>query len=189
VMLADSVLLIALDCFLGKDFKPYQSDGLPLYKAERMIPEQIVPECMRTMINAVFPADPSALTLLDQMIDLGKRQYLLNAFLPGVSDELRMEYSADQLQWIKKNESHVWAAIIENRMLYSSDSRINRVFLSDGPCTQEFGKDSPPRLGEWIGLQVIRSFTDRNSNITLRQLLSDKSAQQILVRSGYKPGR
>jgi len=38
-------MIIALDTYLGKDFKPYLGDGLALYKAERMTEDNIVPDC------------------------------------------------------------------------------------------------------------------------------------------------
>jgi hypothetical protein len=187
VILADSVMLIALDAFLGSGNKAYQSDGLSLYLVQRMVREQIVPSCMREMAARFCPEDPSALNLLDQMVNAGKRLYVLEAFLPTLADNIRMNYTPEQSAWCLKNESHIWAAIIENKMLYSTDSKVSRMFLTDGPCTQEFGKESAPRLGEWIGLRIIESYMGNNSGVTLQELLAEKDAQQILTRSGYKP--
>lgn len=188
IRLADSVLLIALDCYLGKDYKPYLTDGVPLYKAARMIPEQIVPDCMRTMAAEVFRQDPANLTLLEQMTEAGKSLYLLQAFIPDLPGDLLMKYSADQYEWAVKNESHVWAAIIDNRMLYSTEGKSLRMFMADGPYTPEFSKESPSRLGEWIGFQIVRSYMNEN-DVSLKKLLEQKDAQQLLQLSGYKPER
>jgi hypothetical protein len=51
----------------------------------------------------------------------------------------------------------------------------------------EFSKDSPSRLGEWIGLQIIRSYMQKNRDVTLQMLLQETDAQKILTLSGYKP--
>ena len=187
VQLADSVMIIALDTYLGIDFKPYFSDGVTLYKAQRMTPDHIVPDCMRSVINRLAPASMSTNTFLDQIVEAGKRLYLLDAFIPGVAGNFKMDYTPEQYSWILKNEPHVWSAIIENKMLYSSDGQTLRVFLADGPFTPSFGKEAPPRLGEWIGWQIVKSYMNNHAEITLKQLLLKNDAQEILTQSGYKP--
>jgi len=187
VQLADSVLLIALDTYLGSDFKPYLSDGIPLYKSQRMTPDHIVPECMRSFVDKLAPSDVSMNTFLDQVVDAGKRIYLLDAFIPEISGNLKINYTPEQFTWILKNETHVWSAIIENQMLYSTDAQTLRLFLADGPSTAAFGKESPPRLGEWIGWQIVKSYMNNHPDITLHQLLQKNDAQEILTQSGYKP--
>jgi hypothetical protein len=187
VQLADSVMIIALDTYLGTDFKPYLSDGVSLYKAQRMTPDHIVPDCMRSVLDKIAPASMSTNTFLDQIVDSGKRLYLLDAFMPDIAGNLKIDYTPEQFSWISKNESHVWSAIIENRMLYSSDGQTLRVFLADGPFTTSFGKESPPRLGEWIGWQIVKSYMNNHPEITLKQLLLKNDAQEILTQSGYKP--
>jgi hypothetical protein len=187
VQLADSVMLIAMDTYLGKDFKPYLADGLPLYKAERMNPENIVPDAARELINSMYSPDPSLMTLLDRMVERGKQLYLIEALIPETPVHLILEYSPQKLEWIKKNESHVWAAIIENRMLFSSSGELIRMFLADGPCTPDFTPESPPRIGEWIGLQIVKAFMQKNSEISFTELMKEKDSQQMLSLSGYKP--
>jgi hypothetical protein len=187
VQFADSVMIIALDTYLGSDFKPYLSDGVSLYKAQRMTPGHIVPDCMRTVVNRLASPNMSANTFLDQVVDAGKRLYLLDAFIPSMAGNLKMDYTPEQFSWVSKNESHIWSAIIENRMLYSSDGQTIRVFMADGPFSPAFGKESPPRLGEWIGWQIVKSYMNNHTEVTLQQLLQKNNAQEILTRSGYKP--
>jgi hypothetical protein len=187
VQLADSVLLIALDTYLGSDFKPYLSDGISLYKTQRMTPDHIVTDCMRSFLNRLAPDDMSMNTFLDQIIDAGKRLYLLDAFIPEISGNLKINYTPDQFAWILKNETHVWSAIIENQMLYSTDAQTLRLFLADGPFTTAFGKESPPRLGEWIGWQIVKSYMNNHPEIKLQQMLQKNDAQEMLTQSGYKP--
>jgi hypothetical protein len=187
VRFADSVMIIALDTYLGTDFKPYLSDGVSLYKVQRMTPDHIIPDCMRSVLEKMAPPSMSASTFLDQIVEAGKRLYLLDAFIPGIAGNLKMDYTPEQFAWITKNESHVWSAIIENRILYSSDGQTLRVFLADGPFTPAFGKESPPRLGEWIGWQIVKSYMNNHPEITLQQILQKNDAQEILTQSGYKP--
>ena len=187
VRFADSVMIIALDCYLGNDFKPYFSDGLALYKTQRMTPEQIVPDCMRSLVNVMVPPGMQSLTFLDQVVETGKRLYLLDAFLPSTPEKIKIRYTDEQYDWIMQNESHVWSAIVENQMLYSSDGQNLRTFLADGPFTAAFGKDSPPRLGEWIGWKIVKAYMDNNPDISMKQMIMERDAQAMLTKSGYKP--
>jgi hypothetical protein len=187
VQYADSVMIIALDSYLGNDFKPYLSDGVSVYKAQRMTAEHIVPDCMRSFVNKLVHPNLQVNTFLDQVVDAGKRLYLLDAFIPDISGHLKMDYTPEQYSWAVKNETHIWSAIIENRMLYSSDGQTLRVFLADGPYTPAFGKESPPRLGEWIGWQIVKCYMNNHPEITLQKLLQKNDAQEILTQSGYKP--
>jgi hypothetical protein len=189
VVTTDSVMIIAIDTYLGNDFKPYLADGIPVYKVQRMSPENIVPDCMRSMINSLVGANMSLNSFLDEIVDAGKHIYILDAFIPAIPGNLKIDYTTEQFNWILKNESHVWSAIIENRMLYSSDGQTLRTFMSDGPFTPAFGKESPPRLGEWIGWQIVRSYMDNHPEISLQQLIQKNDAQEILTQSGYKPGK
>ncbi|MCX6250686.1 MAG: hypothetical protein NTX61_08040 [Bacteroidetes bacterium] len=187
VQMADSVVLIALDTYLGKDFKPYQADGIPLYKTERMDKDHIVPDCMKALVFPLITSNTQSINLLSQMVEAGKKLYFLDAMLPDVADKLKISYNDKQNDWITGSEAHVWAAIIENQMLYSTDNQVIRIFMSDGPFTPEFTKESPPRLGEWIGWQIVRGYMSRNGKVSLKELMVEKDAQKILTFSGYKP--
>ncbi|MEI6433482.1 MAG: hypothetical protein WCP32_01470 [Bacteroidota bacterium] len=185
---ADSVLIIGLDNYLGANFKPYIGDGLPAYRIASMNEENILPACVNALVKALYPAQLPGNNLLEQIIEAGKRLYLMNAMIPDDAGSLIIGYTKEQYNWIVKNEKHVWAAIISNRMLYTTDGNLIRSFMADGPFTAEFSKDSPPRLGEWIGWQIVKAYMENQPEITLETLIKEKDTQKILSQSGYKPG-
>ena len=187
IQFSDSILLIGLDNYLGKDFTSYRADGVSLYRLQRMEEDYIVPDCVRLLSGSDFPVGTGGTSLLDVIVEAGKRLYLLDAILPGTPARIKIGYTLKQYDWIRKNEYQVWAAIIENRMLYSNDGRIIRVFTSDGPFTAEFSKDSPPLLGNWIGWQIVKQYIKRNPETGIEQLLREKDSQKILAGSKYKP--
>jgi hypothetical protein len=189
VQFADSVMLIGLDNFLGSSFKPYTSDGLPLYRIERMTPAHVLPECMKVLYRVTYPEQLPGNTLLEQMVEAGKRMLFLDAMIPGMADRLKIGFTEAQDKWVRSNEVLVWTAIIENRMLYSTDGKLIRTFLADGPFTAEFSGEAPPRLGEWIGWQMVKQYYEKQKNLTLQQVMVEKDAQKILTLSGYKPGK
>jgi uncharacterized protein YjaZ len=187
VQFADSVLLIGLDNYLGAGFKPYIADGLPLYRISRMTSSDIIPDCMKVLGKITYPEQFPGNTLLEQMIDAGKRLLFVDAMIPQTEDRLKIGYSKEQYDWIVKNEAHVWAAIIDNRMLYTTDGKLIRSFLADGPFAAEFSKESPARLGEWLGWQIVRKYLENNPEVTLQEVMNEKNSQKILNLSHYKP--
>jgi hypothetical protein len=187
VQWADSVLLIGLDCYLGKDFWFYRTDQVPQYRVLRTERDYIVPDAMSAIYGGIYPAGFPGSTLLDQMVEAGKRILFIDAMVPEYPGHLKMGYTPAQFDWATKNEEHVWAAIIANNLLYNTSGQTMRTFLADGPFTADFSKDSPPRLGEYIGWQILLQYLERNSGVTLQEVLKERDSQKILAGSRYKP--
>jgi len=187
VQWADSVMLIALDCYLGKEFRFYKTDRLPLYRMERTDPAYIVPDAVNAIHGGLYPAASPGNTLLDQMVEAGKRILFIDAMMPDAPAHLKLGYTPAQYEWASANEEHIWAAIISNQLLYSTGGQTIRSFLADGPFTAEFSKDSPPRLGEFIGWKILLQYYEENPSLTLADLMKEEDAQKVLTLSKYKP--
>jgi hypothetical protein len=187
VQWADTVMLVALDCYLGKDFHFYKTDQLPLYRMERTDPAYIVPDAVNAIYGGLYPSDFAGNTLLDQVVDAGKRILFIDAMMPEASAHLKLGYTPQQSEWASANEEHIWAAIISNQLLYSTSGQAIRSFMADGPFTAEFSKESPPRLGEFIGWRILLQYYEENPSLTLAELMKEKDAQKVLTLSKYKP--
>ncbi len=187
VMYQDSVLIIALDMFLGADFEPYRAIGIPRYVARRMIPENMIPECARQIAYSWLPGDNSPKTLLDHMLLHGKVMYALDVLLPSTADSLKIGYTPGQLEWCRNNEASLWRLFIDQEMLYKGDAHILSRFMQDGPFTAGLPDGAPAMTGKFMGWQIIRAYMKKNPTISLDALFSTHDAQQILSRSGYKP--
>ena len=77
---------------------------------------------------------------------------------------------------------------IENRLLYSTDSKLYARFVANAPFSKfyiDIDKDSPGRIGVWLGWQIVRSYMNNNS-VNLQQLLQT-NAEEIFKKSKYKP--
>jgi len=188
-LIDDSVMIIALDMYLGKDFDPYKRVGLSYYQVLRMDSPYILTDCFKE-ISARRHLDNSKLkTLLDHMIYQGKVLLFLDYMLPDVPDEVKIGYSSDQFQWAKANEPDLWAFLIENDLLYTTRYfEINKL-MQDGPFTNGFGKESPARLGQWLGWYIVKSYADNHPEMHLEEILGSSDSGEILRESGYRPGR
>jgi len=187
VIYADSMLMIALDMYLGRDYPLYQALGLPLFIRKTMSEEYITRDCMKAVAEYHCYNDMKDATFLDNMIYEGKKQYLIDVMMPESDDTVKFKYSKKQLDWCYENEAKIWAFFIENKLLYSKDNNAIRKFFSEAPFTASFSKDSPPRTGSWIGWRIVSQYMLMDKNLNPQKLISNTDAQQILTLSKYKP--
>ena len=181
------MLLIAIDMYLGANYPPYGKLGVPMYRVQKFSREYIVRDCMDQVAHAMMGDRIQEKNMLDLFVFHGKLLYFLDAMLPNIPDTLKIKYSQPQLEWAEKNEANLWAFIIENEVLYSTDKNVEKKLLLDAPFTSYFGNESPPRLGEWMGWEIVKRYMLNNPDVKLEDLLKDGDSQGILQKSGYKP--
>jgi gliding motility-associated lipoprotein GldB len=186
VAATDSVLGIGLDMYLGNDYKFYQMIGFPQYKADQMTKDYIASDAVKSWIATEFDFDPIDKDLLDQMIHHGKLMYILDIMLPDVPDTIKLGYSKDQLDWCKANEVNVWAHLVDNQMLFTTHTKEIMKYMNEGPFTPGLPRESPSRIGYWVGWQIVKAYMNKQNNLDLYSLM-DTEAQKILKESKYKP--
>lgn len=186
VKYADTVMIIALDMYLGPDFELYKKMGIPNYISSRYTAGHILPDCVKEMAYPLIPEKTGTYTLLDAMIEQGKLLYFTQKIIPETPENLIVGFSKEQLKWCQQNESNLWQFIIENELLYSTDSKAMSMFMVDGPFTSSFSQDSPARTGAWLGFQIVSSYMKKN-NVPLTGMTAIENSKEILDKSGYKP--
>jgi hypothetical protein len=107
--------------------------------------------------------------------------------LPDFPDSLLFPFPQEKIQWVIDNEANIWGYLIENNYLYSKDNVVIRKFVNEAPFTNFFGKQSPGKIGVWIGWQICRSWIQKNPDRKLSELMQETDAQKILSESKYKP--
>jgi len=184
VIYADSLVIVPLELYLGKNHKFYQ---FPEYIKQNFEQNQIVPDVASSFIQTKMVLDADK-TFLSQMIYLGKALYLKELLLPEYTDAARMGYTPEQIAWCSENEGYIWRYFIDKEMLYSVDAKLVPRFLSPAPFSKfylEIDNDSPGQVGVWIGWQIVRSYM-KNNDISINELLN-KNAKEIFEQSKYKP--
>ena len=185
VMIQPDGILISLDFYLGNDDRIYDYIGMPRFRSIRCQPSYITRDIAQSLFQNVYGRQYQK-DVLTEMINVGKQLYFIEAMNPSMPDSVLMGYSSKQLQWVEQYEADVWASIVGNDILYANTVDLFRSFFGDAPFTQAFSNDAPPRLGEYIGLQIIRSYMT-NNEVNLREMLDNKDVQQIFQMSQYKP--
>lgn len=187
VILADSLLIIGLDNYLGQDHKFY--GGIQKYISFGLDKEYIVSDVAAAFAKKVNPY-PRDRAFLSQLIYYGKELYLKDKLIPLESDAIKIGYSQEELDWAQANEEMIWRYFIERELLYSTDTKLALRFLDQAPFSKfqlELDNESPGRIGRYIGWEIVRSFMEKN-NVTLQQLLS-LPADEVFKRSKYKPNK
>ncbi len=188
VVVADSVLLIGLNHYLGPDyepygyFEPYQRYG----KQKRFLPYNVV----EAVVSVQYPyRAPSDATALSRMVYEGALAETVLA-LTGSDDESAVTgYTADQTAWAYGNEAQAWNAMIEKNLIYSTDPAVSDRLVRPSPSTSILHPSSPGRMGRFMGMQIVKSYLDRHPGVSAASLLDSAvyNSPDFLIGSGYSP--
>ncbi|MCH3880963.1 MULTISPECIES: gliding motility lipoprotein GldB [Tenacibaculum] len=187
VIYADSLLLVSLDAYLGKNHDFYGS--YPQYIKQNNTKEHIIVDVAHAIIQKQILANTER-TFLGKMIIEGKKMYLLDIYLPNISDNEKAGYSQEKFNWAIANEEQIWKYFVEKDLLYSTDAKLDKRFMDLAPFSKfylEEDSKSPGQIGSWIGWQIVRSYM-QNNDVSLRQLLQ-LDTETIFKKSKYKPRR
>ena len=191
VALTQSGIAIGLHQFGGKDFFAYQSmeaqQLFPEYISRRFEPQYIPANCMKAVVDEIYPDKTAGKGLVEQMIEKGKQWWLLDKFLPTTPDSIKTGYSKQQLKWCDANEGLIWNEIITSqRDLYTKDPVALQNYIGEAPFTQSMSPASPGNIGQWVGWQIVKKFAGKNSSMTVTDVLKTDS-RKILEGAKYKP--
>lgn len=185
VIYADSLLLISLDMYLGKDHEIYKE--FPSYLSYRYEKSNLIVDVAHAIADNSFK-DLGRNNFLNQMINQGKKMSLVNAFLPETKSDLKMAYTPEQMLWVESNEFSIWQYFMENQMLYSYDIDLLHRFVFDAPFSKfylESDQDSPGRIGVWIGWKIVDSYL-KNNEVSLDEMIKI-APEELFEKSRYKP--
>lgn len=186
VIVTDTIAVIALDNYLGSDHKFYKN--IHKYIRANLTKEQIVVDLSGEYAKKYIYQQPNK-TLLDEMIYFGKQLYFKDVVIPFKTEAERIGYSQDQLNWAIANESYIWRYFVDRELLFSTDSKLPSRFINPAPFTkfylEEIDADSPGRLGQYIGWQIVCAYMKQN-DVSLKDMLI-KSTEDIFNNTKFKP--
>lgn len=179
---------VGLEWFLGAESPVIQRlaiESFPKYLKDKLKPDYMVNNAVKGWLMVKNQHRVQKEDLINLMIFHGKVLYLMDALFPEATDEMKINYTPDELVWCKNNEYNIWAHLIESDLLFTDDVKTLAGFLNDGPFTPAFQQNSPSRTGVWVGWQIVRQFMEKNAGYSLKELLNEQNNQRILKH--YKP--
>ena len=183
----DSLLVVSLDWFVGP--KASKRPDLPQYMLRRYTPAGLMPLLAQDVSSKYNRHELTANTMLDAMIHAGKSLYFASQVLPCAPDSVLMGYTQREMVGLEGNEGRVWGHFLEKNLLYSTTPFLLQKYVGERPNVPEIDKTCPGRVGQWVGLQIIRKYVAEHPTVTLARLMAERNAQRILNDSHYRPKR
>ena len=185
VVVTDSIVLIALDTYLGAEHEFYAS--FYDYIKQNLNKDQIVSD-LATAYAEQLIYQPKRVTFLEEMIYFGKQLYLKDLLIPFKDNNQKIGYSSAQYEWAEENEFYIWQYFVEKELLYETDRKLLSRFIIPAPFSRfnlELDSESPGRLGQYIGWQIVKSYME-NKETPLLQMLQ-MEATEIFNNAKFKP--
>jgi len=185
VVVTDSIVLIALDTYLGADHEFYAS--FYDYIKQNLNKDQIVSD-LATAYAEQLIYQPKRATFLEEMIYFGKELYLKDLLIPFKENNEKIGYLPVQYEWAEENEFYIWQYFVEKELLYETDRKLLARFIIPAPFSRfnlELDSESPGRLGQYMGWQIVKSYMENNETPLLQMLQME--ANEIFNNAKFKP--
>jgi len=181
---------IGLEWYSGNDLEILNRlppDLFPQYKRDKMMPEFMTINALKGWLYYRYQDFNNGDNLLNRMAHSGKLNYIAAALMENVSDRVVLNYTPEQIEWCKREEHEIWKFFLQRELLFSQEGKEVDKMMNDGPFTPGMPPESPGGVGNYIGYQMVKSYMDKNKNVTLVDLINMKNDRELL--NSYKPGR
>ena len=189
-IITPNALAVGLQVYMGRDYPLYLSEEgqlmYPLFVSRRFEPAYIPVNCIKNILDDMYPNNSIGKPLVEQMVEAGKRIYLLDMMMPDAADSIKTGYTQQQLTGCYESEKNIWSFFIQNDLLYSTDPNLTRDYMNDGPNTPALGDASPGNIGQFVGMQIVKKWAEKQKNL-LPDALMKTPAKQIFEVAKYKP--
>lgn len=190
-IITTDALAIGLQLYLGTNHPLYLSEEgqqlYPRYISRRFSREYIAVNSIKNIIDDLYPPAYANQPLFAQMVEAGKRLYLLDQLMPYAADTLKTGYTQKQLDGCYENEKNIWSFFIQNNLLFISDPEIIRDYMSDAPNTPTLGEASPGYIGQFVGWQIVKKWMAQQKNSYNLISLMNTPPKTIFEQAKYKP--
>lgn len=182
--------IIGLQHHLGANFSLYKTDIVqatyPGYVSAGFTPESIVINCMKNVVSDMYRDERPDASLVVQMVEKGKRLYLLKRLVPNAKEHKLIGYTQQQYNESKERENIIWAMFVQNNLLQSKDVSMNKNFIGESPKTAVLGESAPGNIGSFAGWQIVNTYMEKYPATTLDGLMK-MDAEKLFEAAKYKP--
>lgn len=189
--ISPDAFIVGLQAHLGGGSYFYQNEMVqqiyPAYVSRQFEPGTIAINCMKNVMDDMTAdKDFSDRPMVEQMVEAGKKLYILSKLLPYEPEYKLIDYTEIQLKDSYAHEAQIWDLFVQNNYLQVSDKNIIKNYIGPSPKTQELGEASPGNIGSFAGWQIVKKYMGKNPTTTLSALLQ-LNANEIYQQAKYKP--
>lgn len=188
VVIADTIVLIGLNHYLGSDYEGYA--GFADYMRRLKTPERMPYDFAEALIYTQYPFNaPEGTHALARIVYEGAVAKAVEASVAGATAASALGYTAGQMKWLDENESRMWEKMISGGLLFSIDPGIGERLVAPAPVTSIINREAPGRAGRYVGYKIVDSYMRSHPDIPLENLLQPAfyCSESVLVDAGYRP--
>jgi hypothetical protein len=167
----------------------YIGVGLQITDYKNYSPNQIPIYCVQNLLDDYLFNHPTEPALLYQMIDAGKRQYILEAICLQMPDSLVWNFSSKQLKALQGQESEIWQYLLDQHLLLSKERIDYLNFMGEADHNSLLGTSLPGNIGKYIGYRIVSAFMKKQAKGKFENLekLAVTPASIIYAGVNYHP--
>jgi len=184
VISSDSVIGLGLEMYLGMENPIINEIRFPVYMKEKMHKDYLPVDVVHSWVDRNVLGEERGETFLSSMIYFGKLRYIMEAMMPEMPKHKLIRYTAEEYDFAVASEYNIWQYFVDMNWLYSVDMKVKLRYFEEAPTTVGI-EDSPGRIGQFMGWQMVRAYMDANPEVTLEELINEENESKIL--KAYKP--
>lgn len=189
-ILDEDALIVGLQHHIGAQFSGYQFPWViqtyPNYISNNFTPATISVNAFKNIVLDLYPEKSEDKSLIIQMVEKGKRLYLLNRFLPFKDDYLLIGFRKEQFEESKKHENVIWDLFVQNNFLQTIDINIIKNYIGESPKTQVLGESAPGNIGSFTGWQIVKKYMEKYPDTKIPDLMN-MDPESLFEKTKYKP--
>ena len=191
-IITSDAIAIGLQMHMGVQSKWYYDEHIqtiyPTYLSRRYTPDYIALSTVQNILSDIYSPSIKSQTLITQIIEAGKIQYIMNACFYNTPDSLRLGYTNEHCINIKNQEEKIWTYLLHEKLIYSTQPMDIDNFMQDAPFSNLFGEALPGNIGKYIGYRIVDAWMQQKAQrgITMEALLNT-SSDKIFEKAAYNP--
>lgn len=188
VLFVDSVMLIALNHYLGAEYEGY--DHWPVYERLLKEPSMMPYDIAEALVGTQYPYNGGDnATVLSRLLYEGALTHAKMQLVPDAEQMRALGYVSQQYDYLTEHEKELWENLVGNQLLFDTSATTIARLVNPAPITSILDGHCPGRAGRFIGYQMVKSYLKNNPDATLPFLLSPDfySVPDILSQVNYRP--
>lgn len=188
VITSDSIVLVALNLYLGPDYPGYA--GFEEYFRNSRVSDRIQYDIAEGIITSHYPyINTASPTLISKILYQGAVVNAIMATVPNADLAMALGISDEDLEWFLSHERELWEAMLDKSMLYSTSELDAAKLLSPGPSSSLLLQNAPGRAARFIGYKIVKSYIRSQGVSDYGMLLSCDfyGNAKTLPKADYRP--
>lgn len=188
IIATDSVMLIALNHYLGADYKGYNNSVWPAYMRGEKTPQNLPYDLAEALMALQYPYQGGEnVTALSRMLYEGALIEAKMRLVPDATEAAALGYTDSQLDWFVHNIKDLWQTMVARKMLYDTSADVASRLVDRAPATSILAPYVPPRAGRYVGYQIVKAYLEKHPDTPLAALFAPEfyNSESTLIEADY----